>query len=56
MADGRASTAALAREITPNTVTQPNGLSLWIGITHYVNLLFLSPLLARYMSFEPDKC
>jgi methionine sulfoxide reductase catalytic subunit len=35
-----------AREITPQTATQPYGFPLWIGITHYVNLLFLI-LLAR---------
>jgi thiosulfate reductase cytochrome b subunit len=34
------------REITPATATEPYGFPLWIGITHYVNLLFLI-LLAR---------
>jgi DMSO/TMAO reductase YedYZ molybdopterin-dependent catalytic subunit/thiosulfate reductase cytochrome b subunit len=35
-----------AREVTPQTATEPFGFPLWIGITHYVNLLFLI-LLAR---------
>ncbi len=35
-----------APEITPDTATQPYGSPRWIGITHYVNLLFLL-LLAR---------
>jgi thiosulfate reductase cytochrome b subunit len=35
-----------AREFTPQTATQPYGFPLWIGVTHYVNLLFLI-LLAR---------
>ena len=34
------------REITPATATEPYGFPPWIGITHYVNLLFLV-LLAR---------
>ncbi|HEV3074978.1 MAG TPA: molybdopterin-dependent oxidoreductase [Thermoanaerobaculia bacterium] len=28
-------------EVTPATATQPYGFPAWIGITHYVNLLFL---------------
>jgi hypothetical protein len=35
-----------AREITPDTATQPYGFPPWIGITHNVNLLF-PVLLAR---------
>jgi len=35
-----------APELTPQTATQPYGFPLWIGVTHYVNLLFLI-LLAR---------
>ena len=33
-------------QLTPETTTQPYGFPLWIGITHYVNLLFMV-LLAR---------
>jgi len=33
-------------EITPATATEPYGFPIWIGITHYVNLLFMV-LLAR---------
>jgi len=34
------------REITAATATEPYGFPIWIGITHYVNLLFMI-LLAR---------
>jgi methionine sulfoxide reductase catalytic subunit len=34
------------RYLTPETATQPYGFPAWIGITHYVNLLFMI-LLAR---------
>jgi methionine sulfoxide reductase catalytic subunit len=34
------------REVTPATATQPYGFPAWIGITHYINLLFMV-LLAR---------
>jgi methionine sulfoxide reductase catalytic subunit len=33
-------------EVTPATATQPYGFPAWIGITHYINLLFMV-LLAR---------
>jgi DMSO/TMAO reductase YedYZ molybdopterin-dependent catalytic subunit/thiosulfate reductase cytochrome b subunit len=29
------------QEVTPATATQPYGFPAWIGITHYVNLLFM---------------
>lgn len=36
----------LVRHYTPQTATQPYGFPAWIGLTHYVNLLFMV-LLAR---------
>lgn len=38
--------APAVHEFTPATATQPYGFPTWIGITHYVNLLFMV-LLAR---------
>jgi DMSO/TMAO reductase YedYZ molybdopterin-dependent catalytic subunit/thiosulfate reductase cytochrome b subunit len=39
-------TVPVPRELTPQTTTLPYGFPSWIGITHYVNLLFMV-LLAR---------
>ena len=43
-----------ALPLTPQTTTQPYGFPVWIGITHYINLLFLVLLIRSGLQILMD--